>query len=68
MDTCEVIEVEHNGNKCTKVVVREVGTEINRVFVLIPERGLAIVKTVWYNVASDNHQTLKRWLYEQNSK
>lgn len=60
----EIIEIEHDGKKCVKAVVREVGQEKNRVFVVVPETlGLWTLKTVWYNLASDKHSTLKRHLY-----
>lgn len=63
-DTMEIVEIEHDGNKCVKAVIREVGQEKNRVFVLMPIcLGQWLVKTVWWNLASDNHRTLNRSVY-----
>lgn len=60
----EVVEVEHDG-RLQKVVLRENGQEKNRVFVVMPKPGGWLVKTVWFNLASDRHRTLRRELYEQ---
>lgn len=63
-DTMEIIEIEHDGKKCVKAVIREVGQEKNIVFVVMPIcLGQWLIKTVWYNLASDKHHTLKRHLY-----
>lgn len=66
LDTMELIEVEHDGNKIVKVVIREVGQEKNRVWAIIPMgRGQWLVKTVWINIASDSHKTLNVAPYEK---
>jgi hypothetical protein len=66
LDTMELIEVEHDGNKIVKVVIREVGQEKNRVWAIIPTgRGKWLVKTVWINLANDKHRTLNVTPYEQ---
>lgn len=63
-DTMEIIEIEHDGKKCLKAVIRENGQEKNRVLVVCPiALGQWLVKTVWINLADDNHRTLKRHMY-----
>ena len=61
---CNVIEVGLTGRKVEKVVVRTPFDDYyDLVFVLIPQSGAWIVKTVWYNQANDTHKTLDRSKY-----
>jgi hypothetical protein len=67
--TMEIVEVEHyDRGGLVKFVAREVGQEKNRVLVVMRAETGWLVKTVWYNLASDNHSTLNRSLYERPVK
>lgn len=63
----EVVEIAAANNECTKLVVRgRFDNERDVVFVLIPpfEPGRPyFVKTVWFNLNSDQHKTLDRSKY-----
>lgn len=66
--TMEIVEVEHDGRKLLKTVLRENGQEKNRVFVVVPIPNGWLVKTVWYNLASDTHRTLNKSAYVKAQK
>jgi hypothetical protein len=36
------------------------------IVVMIPENGMAVLKTAWLNLRSDKHQTLKSHLYSRS--
>lgn len=59
----QVIEVEMNGSKTTKVVYRiPYNEEYDLVMVLLPDRRF--VKTVWLNKNTDLHNTLDTSKYD----
>lgn len=61
---CETIEVEVDGRRVRKVVVRtELDDDNDVVFVLVPGPARWTVKTVWINRKSDLHRTLDRSKY-----
>lgn len=56
-----VIEAELTGGRVTKMVVRkEYDATRDAVYVFLPDGTL---KTVWFNLKSDTHKTLRRSLY-----
>lgn len=62
-----VIEAEILGNSVAKLVVRQSYNETMDICIaFIPEKGIgrAIVKTVWLNEKSDNHETLNKSAYK----
>lgn len=61
---CNTVEVELDGRRVNKVVVRTpFDTYNDLVLVLIPGVGAWTVKTVWFNRANDTHKTLDRARY-----
>ncbi len=61
---CRTIEVELQGKRVLKVVVRTALDKTNDiVLVLVPGPGAWTVKTVWINKKNDSHKTLDRSKY-----
>lgn len=59
-----VVEFAASGENVTKLVVRGKFDETRDVvFVLIPGRKHYFVKTVWFNLRTDEHKTLNRKRY-----
>lgn len=68
ISTMEIVEVEHyERGGLLKFVVREIGQDKNRVIVVQRTISGWLVKTVWYNLATDQHSTLNRGLYVQKA-
>ena len=65
-----IIEVETLSNfQIEKIVVRQdYDKDYDLVLALVFEDGMARVKTVWKNVKSDGHATLRRELYKTLDK
>lgn len=69
----ELVEVEYRDGKPVKAVFRTPLEDIagkcspfDLVIVMLPpEGGKVFVKTVWYNLRTDAHRTLRRYLYQQ---
>lgn len=61
--TAQVIEVETDGRKTTKVLYRiPYSDEFDLMLAVIPDRRF--VKTVWLNRNDDKHETLQDWKYD----
>lgn len=66
IDRDSIFEVEVTGSKVTKLCVRltkgftaEAKQPVDLILVLCaPERGVAIVRTLWFNERNDSHKTL----------
>jgi hypothetical protein len=59
----QVIEVETDGRKVTKVLYRiPYSDEFDLMLAVIPDRRF--VKTVWLNRNDDKHETLQDWKYD----
>ncbi len=60
----DVVEAELTQGRVTKLVVR-VAYDATRDLVLAIgfDKGASFIKTVWFNLNSDTHSTLKRHLY-----
>lgn len=67
LSCCETIEVELDGARVVKLVLRaKWNNRCDVVYVVIPNgRKPWTVKTVWLNLRSDTHQTLDRSRYVQ---
>lgn len=63
----DVVEIEVKAGQPVKAVLRfPYDDTLDLVMVLTtPLRGEAFVKTVWFNEAADNHQTLDRSKYRK---
>ncbi len=63
LEKFRVVEFEAEGQDVHKIVVRgRFNDDLDCVFVLIPGNTY-VVKTVWFNKASDNHDTLNASRY-----
>lgn len=59
-----LVELGMQDNKVSKIVVRgEFDAVRDVVFVLVPEPKHYFVKTVWFNLRTDQHKTLDRKRY-----
>jgi hypothetical protein len=59
----QVIEVETDGKKTTKVLYRiPYSDEFDLMIAIMPDRRF--VKTVWLNRTDDQHETLQDWKYD----
>ena len=62
----EIVEAEVVNGEVTKIVVRTPhDAKRDAVYVLIPNYERATVKTVWFNLVSDKHKTLKKDCYSK---
>lgn len=56
----DIVELESDGSRVTKVVVRLAGSSRDHVYVLVPKtRTHWLVVTCWTNRKDDTHKTLK---------
>lgn len=71
IDRADIFEVEVTDTKATKVCVRltkgftaHAHRPVDLILVLnAPERGVALVRTLWFNSRADAHKTLDRSKY-----
>ena len=64
LDNLDLVEIGAENGQVTKLVLRGgYDTTRDHVLVLVPEDGVYIVKTVWYNLRTDKHRTLRRDRY-----
>lgn len=65
----EVVEVQVENGQPVKAVLRipcDNRPGLDMVLVILrPEAGKALVKTVWFNIRSDKHFTLRRQIYSR---
>lgn len=63
----DIFEVEVLHGKPVKAMVRLAYDDARDMILalVIPSEGVAVVKTVWLNMASDKHVTLKKELYNK---
>ena len=60
----EIVEAEVTNGFLTKLVVRQsLDLKRDAIYVIIPMGAHATLKTVWCNLKTDKHRTLKRHLY-----
>lgn len=65
LEVCDTIEVELEGSKVKKLVLRaQWNDDLDAIYVVIPNgRNPWTVKTVWFNMRNDLHKTLDRSKY-----
>lgn len=63
----EIVELELTAGEVTKIVVRQkLDERRDIIYVLLsPQCGAMTVKTVWSNLRTDHHTTLKESLYQR---
>jgi hypothetical protein len=60
----DIIEIEEDGGKVTKIVARtKYDDSFDLIVVFIPNGNKGVVKTVWLNEINDNHKTLDKSKY-----